>query len=269
MNFVYHFIQNKLNFVEKVESSLDEYTIKLPPGLFTTFRTYDSGKKGIGITKHLQRLNFSEEEELLIRSSIRQVITDIGSQGNEWKIRLQRSKFEQLECFIILEKFVPIESGLRKYGITVDLSDIIRNTPHEKSTDYIKKSIEKRIKNNKEGIYESLIVSSGKIREGFTSNFFYVIDNCLHTAKNDILMGVTRSRIISIAKEEGIGVAYRSLNVDQIDNVKECFISSSSRGIIPICKLRTFKLYRWGRGPITNLLQQRYEAYESKSLESF
>jgi len=267
MIFVYHFRNNKLHFVEYVEKNLDNYTAEFPNGLYTTFRTYGSGRKSIGINHHLNRLHLSISEKILMRQSLGDLIDEIGEANQEWKLRIQRILLDQPEWFILAEKFYKIDQNLRETGITVDLSEITRSNPHEKSTEYIKESFEKRKLNQKEGVYESLIVANNKIREGFTSNFYYIQNEILHTSKNNILLGVTRSIILQIARGEGIEISYRSLNLNDLSKVDECFISSSSRGVLPIKELSHDPIYKWGRGPLTKLLAEKYEIYESGSLE--
>ncbi|HWS23968.1 MAG TPA: aminotransferase class IV [Anaerolineales bacterium] len=267
MIFVYNLLENRLHFIEYVDNNFDNYTAELPTGLYTTFRTYDSGTKGIGINQHLGRLHLSEGEEVTLRESIRKIIKEIGENNQEWKLRIHKIQIEQSEWVILAEKFEKIDPNLRESGITVDLSGITRSTPSEKSTGYIKASFEKRMINKREGVYESLIVANNKVREGFTSNFYYIKNGIVNTAKNNILHGVTRSKILKLAQGEGIKICYRSLHLDELSQVEECFISSSSRGVLHIKEFRYNPIYRWGKGPITKLLAKKYEIYESESLE--
>ena len=267
MIFVYNLRENRLHFFEYVDKNFDNYTAGLPTGLYTTFRTYESGTKGIGIDQHFGRLHLSKGDEIALRESIRKIIKEIGENNQNWKLRIQRIQIDRPEWIILAEKFENIDSILRGSGITVNLSGITRSTPSEKSTSYIKASFEKRKINKQEGVYESLIVANNKVREGFTSNFYFIKNGIVHTAKNNILLGVTRSKILKIAKGEGIGICYRSLNLDELNQVEECFISSSSRGVLHIKELINSPVYRWVKGPITKHLAEKYEIYESESLE--
>lgn len=267
MPFVYHFHENKVKFVERNSLSLDEETLKLPTGLYTTFKTLQNGTKAIGLSLHFSRLALREGEEHLLRGTLREVINENNRQGSEWKVRLYRQESQSLDWWIMLEEFHPVTIEARLNGVRVNLSQVDREKPTEKSTAFIRKSLAERAANQQSRVYESLIVANGLIREGFTSNFFYFRNGELGTAKQNILHGVTRATVLRLARELSIPVNYRALRVAELDSVSEAFICSSSRGIIPISELITDRFVQWGRGGITTALQDRYHAQESASSE--
>lgn len=265
MSFVYHFEQNK--FLSKLESdkTLDQITLGLPIGLYTTFRTFRSGKYTIGLADHLLRLTEDAAEAEWIRSMIRSVV--VKCQYSESKIRVHKVPGSRSELFILIEKFDEITADQREKGIVVDLSTIKRENPLMKSTSFIGQSQEKRSENRSSGIYESMIVVNGKIREGFTSNFFYVINDVLMTAKLNILKGVTRGNILKLAEAEKIKVGYRALSVEQLPHLKEAFICSSSRGVIHIAQIIADPSYQLEYGEITKRLERAYQENQSSLLE--
>jgi branched-chain amino acid aminotransferase len=110
-----------------------------------------------------------------------------------------------------------------------------------------------------------LLVKNGRILEGMTSNFFYVaqVDNSryLGTARNSILLGVTRTMVIRAARGRGVDVRYHPLKLDQLPAVKEAFITSSSRGIVPVIQINAVKVGRGRVGQTTKLLMKAYEKY--------
>lgn len=266
MSFVYHFQQGKLLSSSEEVRSFDQITLGLPIGTYTTFRTYNGGKNTIGTRDHLRRLSSIEPEIEQIRALIRKVISE--TTGSEFKLRLHRVPNAELDLYILIEKFDDIPPDIRENGIIVDLSEIKRESPTLKSTNFIGQSQDKRIENRASGIYESLIVVNGKVREGFTSNFFYVVDDVLFTAKLNVLKGVTRSRILQLAKQQHIKVGYKALNLDQLPDINEAFICSSSRGILFIREIKGQENKMMRPGAITRSLEEAYHDHESALLES-
>lgn len=268
MSFVYKFDEKNIKLVEISADNLDALTLKLPIGLYTTFRTFGHGTKAIGLQSHFARLSLQHGEEKELRGAILKAIKAAGNGSEEWKIRVYREVDPISDPLIMVEPFTPIAAELRTNGVRVDLSEERREAPGKKTTSFIKKSMTKRARNLDSGIYESLITVNGCIREGFTSNFFYIMNSCLFTAKQNILKGVTRATILDLAHGLGIIVRFRALKLGELPLISEAFICSSSRGIIPIAELVTSdRTYQWGRGPMTTTLDNAYQDHESSLSE--
>jgi D-alanine transaminase len=98
-----------------------------------------------------------------------------------------------------------------------------------------------------------------------TSNFFYVaqVDNLpyLGTAGEEVLLGITRETVIELAHQKGLEVEYKPLRLDEIEAVREAFITSSSRGIVPVVEIDNIPIGQGRPGPITQRLIAAYEPY--------
>ena len=79
----------------------------------------------------------------------------------------------------------------------------------------------------------------GYIAEATAANiFFYMNDGKLHTPKPDcFLNGITRQTIIDIAKREGLDVIERHIELDELKNVKECFVTGSAAEVAPVSEI--------------------------------
>jgi branched-subunit amino acid aminotransferase/4-amino-4-deoxychorismate lyase len=110
-------------------------------------------------------------------------------------------------------------------------------------------------------------VKNGQILEGMTSNFFHVRDGVLYTAQRDILLGVTRRTVIRVARGRGVEVRYKPLKLEQLSAVDEAFITSSSRGIVPVIKIDEVKVGQGRVGELTKQLSAAYEAYVIQKAE--
>lgn len=91
------------------------------------------------------------------------------------------------------------------------------------------------------GGFEALLVDrNGQVLEGTRSNFFAFRDGRLYTAKDDeVLLGITRTRILQAAKSLGIEVVYEAPLVKDLHDgfYDELFISATSMAAMPLATL--------------------------------
>ena len=248
------------------ESSLDAITRQLPDGYYSTVRTYDGCTRVIGLTAHLRRLPHLDASSL--RRSLISFLEPYRP-GGEARIRVMLTK--QGELYISIEPLKLLPREIYENGVRVETTSLHRNDPRVKSTAFIGASNDERKHIAQLGIFEALLVKNGRILEGMTSNFFYVsqIDNLryLGTARRDILLGVTRTMVIRAARGRGVEVRYRLLELDQLPTVKEAFITSSSRGIVPVIQIDDMTVGQGRVGRTTKLLMRAYDVYVLKHAE--
>ena len=92
--------------------------------------------------------------------------------------------------------------------------------------------------------FEAILVDrNGLITEGSKSNIFAIKDGKLITAKAEaVLKGITRDKIIDIAKEIGIEFEEVYIKSEDIDKLDAMFISGTSPKILPIAFVNNIKL---------------------------
>jgi branched-subunit amino acid aminotransferase/4-amino-4-deoxychorismate lyase len=73
--------------------------------------------------------------------------------------------------------------------------------------------------------------------------------------------------VIRAARGRGVEVRYRALKLSQLPAVKEAFITSSSRGIVPVIQIDDVRVARGRVGPVTKSLMKAYEEYVLKHAE--
>ena len=170
----------------------------------------------------------------------------------------------QGQLYIAIEPLKLLPQEIYEKGVCVETTEIHRNSPRIKSTAFIGQSDNARKHIAQAKIFEALLVKNGKILEGMTSNFFYIRDGVLHTAQRDILLGVTRRTVIRAARGIGLEVRYSPLKLDQLSAVKEAFITSSSRGIVPVIQIDSVTV---GEGKVGNITKMLMSAYEENVLK--
>lgn len=111
------------------------------------------------------------------------------------------------------------------------------------------------------GAHEALMVDPlGRILEGATSTFFLVKQGALCTPPlgAGILEGITRRHVLACAVGLGITVREVPLQLDDLDDADEVFITSSTRGLMPVRQVgeHLFSL----PGALTDALAASYDA---------
>lgn len=242
-------------------SSLDAITRQLPEGYYSTFRTYDACTRVVGLSAHIRRLPNADA------SSLRRHLNQLLEPYHADEARVRIMEMRQGRFYISIEPLKRLPPDVYEKGVRVETVEIQRESPRVKSTAFIGASDEERKKIAKSGIFEALLVKNGRILEGMTSNFFYVQDGILHTARRGILLGVTRTMVIRAARGRGVEVRYKPLKVDQLSAVEEAFITSSSRGVVPVVQIDEVAVGQGRVGALTKQLSAAYEAYVVQKAE--
>ena len=87
----------------------------------------------------------------------------------------------------------------------------------------------------------------------------------LITARTGILLGVTRRAVLRLARGEGMGIVYRAPRVDE--DFAEAFLTSSSRGVVPIVRIDGRAVGEGSVGAWTKRLSLAYAAYVEERSE--
>jgi branched-subunit amino acid aminotransferase/4-amino-4-deoxychorismate lyase len=113
------------------------------------------------------------------------------------------------------------------------------------------------------GYDDALFVDpTGNVTEGPTWNLFAVIDGAVVTPPLDggLLPGITRGLILTLCAEAGVEASERPLSLEEAKGAAELFITSTTRGVMPVGSLddQAFEL----TGPVTKRLAEALAALE-------
>ena len=116
------------------------------------------------------------------------------------------------------------------------------------------------------GAQEALMVRDGVLTEGSSCNLFVVIDGIIHTPamSDDILGGTTRKLLLELATEHGIPWRESELPLTIIEQAEEVWISSSTRGVIPVLKVDGKSIGQATAGPVWQRLATLYQRFEQQ-----
>lgn len=249
-------------------NGLDDASSRLPDGAYTTFRTYDDRTRVIALSAHLDRLDDSAaqlgQRNGLNRTRLRHTLADLLDQmaPAEARVRITVDTTETPgTVYISLEELRTPPAEAYERGVCAVTHEIRREQPTAKSTEFIHPS-RKLKKTLPAEIFEIIMYDDdGYILEGTTSNIFSVRDGIVRTAGTDILFGITRSVVLELARGAGIPVEERKIHMDEVSALDEAFLTSSSRGIVPIVQIDEHSIGDGSPGKITRRLMRRYREH--------
>ncbi|MCL4371802.1 branched-chain amino acid transaminase [Candidatus Marsarchaeota archaeon] len=110
------------------------------------------------------------------------------------------------------------------------------------------------------GFDEAILLSGEYIAEGPGENIFLVRDGKLFTPnqESDILLGITRYTLITIARDLGIEVVESKLHREELYTADEVFFSGTAAEITPITSVDGIPVSDGKVGPITKKLAAAY-----------
>jgi branched-chain amino acid aminotransferase len=120
-----------------------------------------------------------------------------------------------------------------------------------------------------EGGYEALLVNeNGEITEGSRSNIFFLRNDTLVTAPdNMILCGITRKHILDICSENNITIRFECIRADRISEYEAVFMTGTSPMVLPFSSVddKVFNV----RIPLIEKLRKLYIIKAEESIRHF
>lgn len=248
------------------KNSLNEIQMSLPEGVYTTLRTYQRTRVII-FEQHIKRLMDSAQRlgksvlvpEQEIRKALRQIIQAQKYEG-ELRFRIYIDLVVNLgEIFIFVESLETPSAEAYTRGVKAKTELVRREHPEAKSTQFIAvaEAIRKEWIN---GFNEIIMIDeAGEMLEGLSSNFFAVQGGTVWTAGKGILPGTTREIVLEIVHELGISIRLQGFCYRHLKSLDEAFITSVSRGVLPVVEIDGVTIGNGKPGEITLEIIQAFE----------
>ena len=246
--------------------SMAEASAGLPHGAYTSLRTYDGGRRVLRLAEHLARLREGASgqggfDETKVRAGLAQVLKAAGP--GEWRLRLTHAS---PHLFAAIERLEPLPPALYREGVSCLTVPFQREAPRLKDTHFIS-TAQAAYRDLPAGVHEALMVGEdGAILEGLSSNFFAVREGILHTEGDRALPGITRGLVLELAKGL-LPLATGPVRRDQLPELTEAFLTSVSRGVLPVVKVDATSVGDGRPGPITRELGRRFDALVEREAE--
>lgn len=259
--------------VDYAATSLDEAAAYEPRhGVYTVSNTHRRTQTLL-LDAHLDRLEDSARREGFVirydrsrlRQALRRMIEAAGYDNARFRISAPGDR--PGEMLLSIEPFQPPTPALIRNGARcAATAEVARLNPASKASEWM--HIRRALASARPpDIYETFIVSKDdRILEGLSSNFYAIEDGELRTADAQILAGIARQVVI----ETCAAIIPLRLNAPlraRIQRFSEAFLTSSSRGIIPVVAIDGIAIGAGVPGKITAQLRSAYERWVAAHLE--
>jgi len=249
MNSLVCFQEGRFLTIDQSGLNLNDLGIQRGYGIFDFLRT--SEKKALFIDDHLDRFFYSSEKmrlpisynrdeiksivhELMDKnqlpfSGIRIILTG-GASSDGYTITLPR-------LAVIQQAMDKLPDELSSKGIHLITRAFQRQLSDVKTTDYLMAIWLQPWMKEQNGD-DLLYHNDNSVTECPRSNIFMVSqDGNLVTPKQNMLKGITRKNIIKIAVAIGLTVEERDIQLEELHQAKEVFISSSTKRLVPVAMI--------------------------------
>jgi len=160
-------------------------------------------------------------------------------------------------------------------GVAAAIVSITRNSPSSldpmvKSGNYLNNVLALGEARRRSKAYEAFLCGGdGSIAEGSTSNVFAVIGGEVRTPPPEvgILDGITRSKVIALCKSNGIPFAEKRIMPAELRAADEVFITSATRGVLPVTAIDEAPVASGKPGPISRRLVGLYDELARRGVD--
>lgn len=271
----YCYANGKIVSTEKARVPVNDLAVLRGYGVFDFLKTVN-GKPFLW-TEHWTRfLNSAKALELKvpIKEKEARAAIDLLLEKNQCKdasIRLLLTggaaddglTFKRPSFFILIEDIYNYPKACFAKGVKVISHEYLRLVPGAKTTNYIIALRLHQVK-KKAGATEILFLDHGRVLECSTSNFFIVKNKKIITAKNDVLGGTVRNKVIELARRTGFAVEERGVGVDELKTADETFLTATNKNVMPVVQIDKKKVGNGQPGPVTKKLMAIYEEFLRK-----
>lgn len=233
------------------------------------------GGNPVFFNDHMERLNAS------LKLQNKKPLADIPSLKKSINILKRTGKYKDINLKIVfnynndsgnylvyfIEPGYPSEEQYRK-GVKGILYFAQRKDPESKVINHkLRSSIYHKL--IQEGAYEAILVNDhNQITEGSRSNIFFLKDETLTTAPDNVILnGITRKYILEICREENITVILACVKVEEMEKYDAVFMTGTSPMVLPFSSIGE-KLFNV-KFPVTGLLRKLYIEKANESTRSF
>lgn len=198
---------------------------------------------------HLERL--SESFKLKVSEKLiddKQITKELKSLIKINKINIGNIKYavffnkSQVKRFAYFIKHSYPSDAMYKNGVKLVSLEARRPLPNAKILHQsLRFEVDKLLLNK--DIYEVVLIDNQHIlTEGSRSNVFFIKNNCLYTAPDNlVLKGITRKYVLELAKKENIMVHQTSIKYSNLKDFDCAFLCGTSPKILPICEIDSVK----------------------------
>ncbi len=254
---------------------VDERGLQFADGVYEVALVW--GGQFVDLDRHLERLERSAQaieldlpftrseiravtEELLHRAEVKQaalylqVTRGVAPRDHRFPAVVQPTVIAYL-------KDAPVDQGALQHGVkAITVPDLRWLRCDIKSVSLLPNVLARQQAANR-GVREALQVRAGVgVTEGSATNIWMVHQGSIVTApaSNWILSGIVRGVVLELAQAEKMPVAERFASAEELMQMDEVFITSTTSFVMPIVEIDGRKVGDGEPGPVTMRLQELY-----------
>jgi len=261
-----YYVDGKYVPSEEAVIPVDDLSIMRGVGVFDFMRTF--GGKPHFLKEHVARLENSAREIGLELPWSQEEISAVVTTTLE-KNRLPEANIRVLitggsspdfitpqgkpRLLVLVTPVTPPPPEWYTEGVKIITVHSRRNLPEAKSIDYIRATMALR-EAKKAGAVEAIYLDRERfVLEGTTSNIFAIIGGVLMTPGHNILPGITRKAVLTLA-ESMMECRVEEVSLTALLDADEVFITGSGKGVVPVVKVNEHTIGNGAPGPKTKLL---------------
>jgi D-alanine transaminase len=269
------FVNGRFLPLKDATVSVDDRGFQFGDAVYEVIRTY----RGVPfeLAAHLQRLDRSAAALSLPQPYsrgewtqwIQRGLSQAGYQEAKVYIQITRGVAPRDHVFpsaatptvvMTIQEFHPLALRVRQEGVTAATCEDLRWGRCDIKSVNLLANVLAREEAKKAGVFEAILVKDGVVTEGSVSNVMAVQSGTIVTAPEGprILSGVTRTVILSLAKQEGMPVEERFLSVDSLYTSDEVFLTGTTLEIMGVVRIDGKSIGSGQPGPVTKTLAARW-----------
>lgn len=268
---VFHYLDNRWVTTENLKISAFDLAVTRGFGVFDFLLTYN--RQPFLLKDHLDRFfnsaKFLNLEIPKKRKEIEKIIFEgiKKNPGGELGIKIILTGGESKDGVTpngkgsLIVSFTPAVEYPKKFyqrGVKVITVRGQRYLPQAKYLNYTLAVLAMREAKDKGAIEAVYVDKKGRITEATRANFFAVVGKRLVTPKNGVLFGITRKVVLELASKLKISTVEKDIFISQIKDFDEAFITSSTKGIMPVVQIDDKKISNGKVGEVTKKLMRGF-----------
>ena len=249
-------------------------------GVYTGMRTFE-GRRFLGLAEHMDRLESSMSqmgyalplERGELRRGLDQVATRFAAKGEDSFLRVDvlppgvQWMGGSSRTLITRGALSRVPAEFLQRGVQIAIAeDLRRHAPGIKTADFVLARRPYPIGTRE--CYEHLMVDDeGLLLEATSSNFYGILRGELRTASDAVLAGITRRFLLFLCAGLEYHVNTKALHRSELPELEEAFLTSSTRGIVPVVTVDGIQIADGIPGPKTRALIKAYDVLTQRSAQ--
>jgi branched-chain amino acid aminotransferase len=248
---------------------------RLPNGVYSALRTFRHNCF-LWLDAHFDRTERSMEglgwSRRLDRPALRAALHRVTS---DYPLAESRVRFDVLgeeaelqgvraSVFLALSPHVDVPEDFLRDGVRVEVAaNLHREAPRIKTTAFVR--ARKPLPFGTKERYEHILLDEQRrVLECSSSNIAFVRGGAVVSAGDGVLEGITALVVRHVAASLGLRWLDERVSLDALASFDEAFLTSSSRGIVPIVEVAGERLGDGRVGPITKRLTAAYYEFAER-----